>query len=624
MIRTILKKILRKTKKSVKSVIAKEENSQPCADNMWLTKYEFKEPDLDFVYRTGVKMRTKTMEPLRYHNEDGVWKQNEPSGDGSALIMFSGDITCFDKQFEASETEDGYDFRPEFAKMRPVFKRADLVVGNMETQIVPDAPYRSEKIVIEENFYCNAPYEFLDAAKWAGFDVLTTANNHDIDVGAVGVGETIDSMERFGLIHTGTFKDERKRYELIDVNGIRIAIAAFATDHNALTCNITPEGQQYLLCDYTKEAAEKILNEARQAGAEVVFASMHWGKENWTEVYKDQYTYCDELITMGYDCIIGSHPHVLQKFQYREAGGRKIPVFFSLGNFVSQNFDNIKARSIIACIRLTRKDSKVEIGCSYIPISTCKKYKDNAFVVLPFRTDTKSKKNKVRIERIINSVGTEVSPTDEFVKGDYREDITAKIPKKKVKDIDLSEVKEYPFEYNDGHFIFTVYEDHVKLDAINKAYRSVSCTVPEFVLGLPVTDSENGVFENNDHLKKIKAISLPYVPAKFCKNAKELEGFRMGMKTSVIKEDAFAGCTSLYSAVMKRGLKRIKARAFKGCTNLKSVKLPNTVKHIADSAFDGCDRVVFYCGPGSFAEQYAKEHGIKVTYMDIYGPASEL
>ena len=142
--------------------------------------------------------------------------------------------------------------------------------------------------------------------------------------------------------------------------------------------------------------------------------------------------------------------------------------------------------------------------------------------------------------------------------------------------------------------------------------------------GIPLTDSVGGVFENNDHLQKIKAISLPFVPERFCKNSKLLEGFRMGMKTVEIREEAFAGCERLYSAVMKRGLKRIGDRAFAGCKNLKSVKLPDGVEYISDSAFEGCGRVVFYCSKKSYAARYAKRHAIKVVDMNVYGPKADL
>ena len=596
----------------------------PCKNNRWMEKYDIKEPDLDFVYRKDAPFRDVQYSPKRYVLDDGVWKQKEPSDSGKATLMFTGDITCFDKQFEAAKTADGYDFTYVFDQMKPVFKQADLAVGNIETQIVPDAPYRSEKIVIEENFYCNAPLEFLDAIRSSGIDVLTNANNHDIDIGSIGVGETIDSLEKFGFIHTGTFKYERKRYEIFDVNGIRIAITAFATDHNALTCNITPEGIKYMLNDYTREAAQVIYDQAKAEGAEIVIPCMHWGKENWREVYKDQYQFAEELFDIGYDCIIGSHPHVLQKITYMEKDGRRMPIYYSLGNYVSQNFDNIKSRSIIACIRLERTGDGIALDCTYIPIATVEQYKEKGFVVLPLRSDTKSKKNQRRLKRLLTSVGTEMPSTDEYVSKDHREDIVKKEPKKKPEVIKLDENTEYPFDYTDMHFNYTVFKDHVRVNGVYEEYKSVSCTIPENVLGLPVTESVEGIFEDNKNFKKIKSIGIPYISDRLCKNCELLEGFRMGMTATYVGEEAFENCTRLYSAVMKRSLKEIRSKAFKGCSNLKSVKLPPTVTSIADDAFEGCDRVVFYCGKGTYADAYAKEHGIKTAYMDIYGPKDDI
>ena len=596
----------------------------PCKDNLWMSKYDIKEPDLDFVFRKDAPLRDVNYSPERYVLDGGVWKQKKPGNAGKATIMFTGDITCFDKQFEAAKTGNGYDFTYAFAQMKPVFAQADLAVGNIETQIIPDAPYRSEKIVIEENFYCNAPLEFLDAIRASGVDVLTNANNHDIDAGAIGVGETIDNLEKFGFIHTGTFKDTRKRYELFDVNGILVAITAFATDHNALTCNITPEGIKYMLSDYTKETAQKIYDQAKAEGAEVVIPCMHWGKENWREVFREQYKAAEELVDIGYDCIIGSHPHVLQKITYMEKDGRRVPVYYSLGNYVSQNFDNIKSRSVIACIRLEKTDNGIDIDGTYIPIVTAEQYKGKGFVVLPLRNDSKSKKNQRRLKRLLTSVGEEMPSTDEYVKKDHREDIVKKKPKKKPEVVELDENTEYPFNYTDMHFNYTVFEDHVRVDGVYEDYKSVSCTIPEKVLGLPVTESVDGIFENNKNFKKIKSIGIPYISDRLCKNCELLEGFRMGMTAVYVGEEAFENCTKLYSAVMKRSLKEIRSKAFKGCTNLKSVKLPRTVTSIADDAFEGCDRVVFYCGEGSYADTYAKEHGIKVAYMDIYGPKDDI
>ena len=46
------------------------------------------------------------------------------------------------------ELAEGYGYwKYEFEKVKPVFAEADFVVGNLETMIFPEAPYRTEKYV---------------------------------------------------------------------------------------------------------------------------------------------------------------------------------------------------------------------------------------------------------------------------------------------------------------------------------------------------------------------------------------------------------------------------------------------------------------------------------------------
>ncbi|HHW94897.1 MAG TPA: leucine-rich repeat protein [Mogibacterium sp.] len=588
--------------------------------NKWLEKYEIKRPDIDFKKRNSEKK--KQLHPHRYELTDEVWvsKQKKKGlfGKKKATILFTGDIACFDKQFEVAQVGDRYDFEYAFEQVKPIFKKADLVVGNLETAIVPEAPYRSEKIVIEENFYCNAPLEFLSAIKKSGIDVVTTANNHDLDTGAVGLGETIDNIERYGFIHTGTFKTDKRRYELFDVNGIRVGIVAYATDHNALSCNIKPEGIEKLLNDYTKEAARSAIEEMRNAGAEIVIAYMHWGKENKTEVHKDQIKISNQLAYMGYDCVVGSHPHVLQKFEVIKIADREMPVFFSLGNFISQNYNNIKARSALACIEIEKKRKNVKLHCSYVPIYTCGSYKGKKLVVLPIKENSKGRKASKTLERIKNEIGFDVSVNRRFVKEDLIEDNIKKKRRRRPQELNLSTVKEFPVEYNDGFFNYLINEDDVCFVGIDEAYVTVSCTVPEKIHGLPVNNMVDGAFEGNTYLKKVKAVGFPYIGKRMFKNCASLEGFRMGLHTREVREEAFANCVNLQSAIMKKGLERINTRAFAGCTNLLSAKIPANVSYISDNAFENCPRLTIYCDKGSYAERYANEHNIKIVYMNVY------
>ena len=282
-------------------------------ENKNLAKYEMKAPDYELVDRECTSLANLSFQPARYEFSNGTWVSKAPKKD-QVSIMITGDIACFGKQFTEASRRGGYDFNYEFDVVKTIFSKADLVIGNLETMVFPNAPYRDVRLVSEQHYYCNAPVEFLDAVRQAGFDLVTNANNHDLDTGAIGIGETIDNIERFGLIHTGTFKSDKKRFEVLDVCGFKIAIVAFATDHNDLMENLTAEGADFLLNNYSKEKAAWLAAEARANGAKLVFACIHWGQEHKLVQNSAQESMAEELAIAGYDCIFGSHPHVLQPY----------------------------------------------------------------------------------------------------------------------------------------------------------------------------------------------------------------------------------------------------------------------------------------------------------------------
>jgi len=586
--------------------------------NAWLEKYEIKKPDYEPITRS-----VSTKEPdmhLRYNKNEIGWSiENGISGKDCAKLMFTGDITCLEKQMDEAATDDGHDFNYVFEKIKYVFKQADLVVGNLETTIFPEAPYRTEKYVSEQNFHCNAPVEFLQALHNAGIDMLTTANNHDLDTGAIGIGETIDNVEKYGFIHTGTFKSDKKRYEILDINGIRIAVMAFATSHNNKECNLTSDGIEFMLNDYSPQKAANILADARSEGAELTFVCMHWGKENVTVQSKKQERIALELAEMGYDCIIGSHPHVLQPFTYVKSGKKRVPVFYSLGNFVSHNTKNQKSRAAVACIDLKRISGKIEMTCSYIPVFTSEDYGDKKYIVLPVKADLIDFRNTRKVGHIKKILGKEISIADKVDIPVYREKLFVQSKKKKVRKLNFSKYKKFPGEYDDGDFEYIVEKKGLVVKGLSHQYDEVSCTVPEQVEGVPVIGLTERAFADNKFIKKINfRKNLKYIDKGMCNGCTSLEGFQISVKTEEIRESAFSNCTSLTAAVIRSGVKTIGAKAFSGCSALKTVKIPANVTAIADDAFEGCENAVFYCEENSYADSYARKHGFNIINMKIY------
>ena len=75
--------------------------------------------------------------------------------------------------------------------------------------------------------------------------------------------------------------------------------------------------------------------------------------------------------------------------------------------------------------------------------------------------------------------------------------------------------------------------------------------------------------------------------------------------------NAFEGCSSLKLVYIPPSVTKIGDNAFKGCSSLSSLIISSSVTSIGAGAFYGCPNLTLKGPKGSYAEQYAKENGIK-------------
>ena len=141
----------------------------------------------------------------------------------SVEVRFSavGDLMCHGTQLLYAETsQDSFDFRPVYRKVKSIFDSSDFVMGNLETVIeTPGLKYAGYPIF-------NSPLAFIEALKYSGFDFLFTTNNHSVDQGTAGIISTIASLNKVGLEYHGTFQfeEDSDSIRIFSRNGISFVI----------------------------------------------------------------------------------------------------------------------------------------------------------------------------------------------------------------------------------------------------------------------------------------------------------------------------------------------------------------------------------------------------------------
>ena len=78
---------------------------------------------------------------------------------------------------------------------------------------------------------------------------------------------------------------------------------------------------------------------------------------------------------------------------------------------------------------------------------------------------------------------------------------------------------------------------------------------------------------------------------------------------------AFENNNDIKSVELSSAVTTIFNAAFKNCKNLQSIIIPQNVSSIGDDAFEGCDKLTIWCYEGSYAESFAKNKNINLSYI---------
>ena len=304
----------------------------------------------------------------------GFVPEDEPAavptqGTSAVKLSFVGDLMVHSRQlYEAYNAGDSaYDFGYSFAFVRDHITSADYAIGNLETV------FGGKETGYTDFPAFNAPDEFALALREAGFDMLTTANNHCNDRGESGIIRTINVLDSLGLDHVGTYKsgDERNRVFIREIKGIKFAFLSYTYGVNGIPL---ASGKPYLANVMSETLIREDIQRAKSENPDIIVVLPHMGDEYEGRPGEEWRDWAHFMLDSGADIVIASHPHVLQPVEFAGArNGNKETrsgfIAYSTGNFLSSQREPPTDAGMILNLYFERDDTgKVFLSnVSYIP-----------------------------------------------------------------------------------------------------------------------------------------------------------------------------------------------------------------------------------------------------------------
>jgi poly-gamma-glutamate synthesis protein (capsule biosynthesis protein) len=204
--------------------------------------------------------------------------------------------------------------------------------------------------------------------EFAGFDVLSLANNHALDWGRDSLCETTKNLDAVGIGYVGAGCNAEQAHApyIAQLGETSVAFLAYTTFYEGAHATETRAGMTELDRGKMKTQIKML----KESGIDVVLLSMHWGTEYNTRSSKSQQDFAHELIDAGLDVLIGHHPHVAQEIERYNNGW----VIYSLGNLVfDQYFSEETMQGLLADIQIQNgrvKDiqpKRIQLNSDYQP-----------------------------------------------------------------------------------------------------------------------------------------------------------------------------------------------------------------------------------------------------------------
>jgi poly-gamma-glutamate synthesis protein (capsule biosynthesis protein) len=274
--------------------------------------------------RGGFHLQFATLRPGRYPltvSSGGVQATAGTLHVRPVRIAAVGDITFGEQVGPAIER---YGAKYPWTHVAHTLNAADVTTGNLETAV----SLRGTPAVKQYTFR-GKPAWLRPVHSYAGFDVLTLANNHAVDYGRQALLDTVHAVRAAGIdpIGAGANAAQARKPAIVTEGGLRIAFLGYS--------DINPPGFTATATEPGTAAADPaaITHDVHAAlrRADVAVCFFHWGVELHPDPDSRQKELAAACLNAGAALVLSAHPHV---FGPVTRPSRHTLVAWTLGNFV--------------------------------------------------------------------------------------------------------------------------------------------------------------------------------------------------------------------------------------------------------------------------------------------------
>lgn len=208
-----------------------------------------------------------------------------------------------------------------FTDVKSVLEKSDFSIANLECPLT-NTSQRSFKSGPNNK----AIKESILGIANANFNMLSLANNHIKDFGEEGILDTIEACKDYDIktVGAGINEDDAKKPIVINKDGVRVGILAFADDEGSLASKEEAGANGF----HEIDSLVDIYNLKKECDKVVVL--YHSGLEHYPYPSPRLQSICRKMVDFGADLITCQHSHCIGSYEtYNSA-----TIVYGQGNFL--------------------------------------------------------------------------------------------------------------------------------------------------------------------------------------------------------------------------------------------------------------------------------------------------